>query len=100
MPRAAHGASAGGRPPRSAADGAPAPAAPPAAAPRHAAIRRIDVHTHIGPDGIPRALRLMDEWGIDGVVNLSGMYPGPPRNMLETQLGGGGQAAAAASRCS
>ena len=28
----------------------------------------------------------MDEWGIDGVVNLSGMYPGPPRNMLETQL--------------
>jgi hypothetical protein len=28
----------------------------------------------------------MDEWGIDGVVNLSGMYPGPPRGMLETQL--------------
>ena len=28
----------------------------------------------------------MDEWGIDGAVNLSGMYPGPPRNMLETQL--------------
>jgi hypothetical protein len=21
----------------------------------------------------------MNEWGIDGVVNLSGMYPGPPR---------------------
>ena len=38
------------------------------------------------PDGIPRALKLMDEWGIDGVVNLSGMYPGPPRHMLETQL--------------
>jgi predicted TIM-barrel fold metal-dependent hydrolase len=28
----------------------------------------------------------MDRWGIDGVVNLSGMYPGPPRQMLETQL--------------
>ena len=38
--------------------------------PRH--FHRIDVHTHIGPDGIGRAVRLMDEWGIDGVVNLSG----------------------------
>jgi predicted TIM-barrel fold metal-dependent hydrolase len=47
---------------------------------------RIDVHMHIAPDGIPRAVRLMDEWGIDGGINLSGMYPGPPRNMLETQL--------------
>jgi predicted TIM-barrel fold metal-dependent hydrolase len=47
---------------------------------------RIDTHTHVVPDGIPRALKLMDEWGIDGVVNLSGMYPGPPRHMLETQL--------------
>jgi predicted TIM-barrel fold metal-dependent hydrolase len=47
---------------------------------------RIDVHTHIGPDGIDRALALMDKWGIDGVVNLSGMYPGPPRFALETQI--------------
>jgi predicted TIM-barrel fold metal-dependent hydrolase len=47
---------------------------------------RIDTHTHITPDGVDRALKLMDEWGIDGVVNLSGMYPGPPRHMLETQL--------------
>jgi predicted TIM-barrel fold metal-dependent hydrolase len=47
---------------------------------------RIDVHTHVMPDAIPRALKLMDEWGIDGVVNLSGMYPGPPRHPLETQL--------------
>jgi predicted TIM-barrel fold metal-dependent hydrolase len=47
---------------------------------------RIDVHTHIGPDGIDRALALMDRWGIAGVVNLSGMYPGPPRGMLEMQL--------------
>jgi predicted TIM-barrel fold metal-dependent hydrolase len=47
---------------------------------------RIDTHTHVMPDGIPRALKMMDEWGIDGMVNLSGMYPGPPRHMLETQL--------------
>ena len=47
---------------------------------------RIDVHMHIGPDGIQRAVRLMDEWGIDGGINLSGMYPGPPRQMLEMQL--------------
>jgi len=66
-----------------AADGAPSPTRP-AAAPRR--YRRIDVHTHIGPDGIARAVRLMDEWGIDGVVNLSGMHPGPPRGLLEMQL--------------
>src|SRR5262245_37867118 len=77
-----------------AVDAAPAPAAAAAPPRRH---RRIDVHTHIGPDGIPRAVRLMNEWGIDGVVNLSGMYPGPPRGMLETQLAaaatGGGRIA-------
>ena len=66
-----------------ATDGAPSPAARTPAPRRY---RRIDVHTHIGPDGIPRAVRLMDEWGIDGAINLSGMYPGPPRQMLETQL--------------
>jgi predicted TIM-barrel fold metal-dependent hydrolase len=48
--------------------------------------RRIDVHMHISPDGIERALHLMDEWGISGGVNLSGMHPGPPRQALETQL--------------
>ena len=47
---------------------------------------RIDVHTHIAPDGVERAVRLMNEWGIDGMVNLSGMYPGPPHNALERQL--------------
>jgi predicted TIM-barrel fold metal-dependent hydrolase len=47
---------------------------------------RIDVHTHVMPDGISRAMKMMDEWGIDGMVNLSGMYPGGPRQMLETQL--------------
>jgi predicted TIM-barrel fold metal-dependent hydrolase len=47
---------------------------------------RIDMHMHISPFAIERAVALMDRWGIDGVVNLSGMYPGPPRNLLETQL--------------
>jgi predicted TIM-barrel fold metal-dependent hydrolase len=56
-----------------------------APAPR-ARFHRIDLHTHISPDGIDRAIKLMNEWGIDGAVNLSGMYPGPPRHALETQL--------------
>jgi predicted TIM-barrel fold metal-dependent hydrolase len=77
-----------------ASDGAPSQPAAPAEARR---FHRIDVHTHIGPDGIPRAVRLMDEWGIDGVVNLSGMHPGAPRGLLETQLAaaatGGGRIA-------
>src|SRR3954470_23507111 len=49
-------------------------------------LRRIDVHMHISPFGIERLTALLDRWGIDGVVNLSGMYPGPPRHVLETQL--------------
>ncbi len=55
-------------------------------APSGRRLPRIDVHMHISPTGIDRLLTLMDKWGIDGVVNLSGMYPGPPRNMLEMQL--------------
>jgi predicted TIM-barrel fold metal-dependent hydrolase len=51
-----------------------------------ARLPRIDVHMHISPFAIERAVALMDRWGIDGAVNLSGMYPGPPRRMLETQL--------------
>jgi predicted TIM-barrel fold metal-dependent hydrolase len=47
---------------------------------------RIDVHMHINPDAIDRALVLMDRWGIDGAINLSGMYPGPPLALLETQI--------------
>lgn len=72
-------------------DGGTRPGA--AAAPRPDAraarprLPRIDVHTHISPDAVGRALKLMDEWGIDGAVNLSGMYPGPPYNALELQLG-------------
>lgn len=52
-------------------------------APRFA---RIDVHTHISPEGVERALEIMQMWGIDGMVNLSGMTPGPPHHALETQL--------------
>ncbi len=77
MLAAAAGLAALGAPACRKSDGPPPPGA---------RFRRIDVHTHIGPDGIDRALALMDRWGIDGVVNLSGMYPGPPRRMLETQL--------------
>ncbi len=47
---------------------------------------RIDVHTHISPDGFERSLMVMSQWGIDGMVNLSGSFPGGPRHMLETQL--------------
>jgi hypothetical protein len=57
--------------------------AAPDAGPR---LPRLDVHMHVGPEGIDRLIKLMDRWGIDGAVNLSGMYPGPPRHMLETQL--------------
>lgn len=53
---------------------------------------KIDVHMHIGPDSIDRTIALIDKWGIAGVVNLSGMYPGPPRHMLETQLKAAAQA--------
>lgn len=60
-------------------------AAPDAAAPK-ARLPRIDVHMHISPTGLDRLSALMDRWGIDGVINLSGMYPGPPRHMLETQI--------------
>src|SRR5262245_3762011 len=82
-PGAAVAAGAGGSKAAAQAGGSNA-VPPPAVKPRR--FHRIDVHTHIGPNGIARAVRLMDEWGIDGVVNLSGMFPGPPRNMLETQL--------------
>jgi predicted TIM-barrel fold metal-dependent hydrolase len=62
----------------------PASAAPDAA-PTGKPLPRIDMHMHIGPNGIDRLIKLMDRWGIDGAINLSGMYPGP-RHMLETQL--------------
>ena len=40
--------------------------------PRLAAILKFDVHTHLSPDGLARALALFDANGIGRVVNLSG----------------------------
>lgn len=79
---AAAGCRGGGALPRSPSDAA-ATAGVPAAPTR---LPRIDVHMHINPDGVERAMKMMDEWGIDGGVNLSGMFPGPPYHALETQL--------------
>ncbi|MDX2023195.1 MAG: amidohydrolase family protein [Deltaproteobacteria bacterium] len=47
---------------------------------------RIDTHMHLDPRAVDRTLALMDRWGIDGAINLSGMHPGPPRHALEMQL--------------
>jgi predicted TIM-barrel fold metal-dependent hydrolase len=80
-------AALGGCRPRGGAPAAtPADAGPAAPAPAAHRIPRIDVHTHVMPSGVERASQMMREWGIDGMVNLSGMYPGPPRNLLELQL--------------
>lgn len=63
------------------------PAATPGTPPNPGArLPRIDVHMHISPFAVERALALMDKWGIDGVVNLSGMSPGPPHHLLEMQI--------------
>jgi len=87
--RATPARAADARPPEAreapAAPASPVPAPAPSPSPG-AALPKIDVHMHIGPDAIDRAVELMDRWGITGGINLSGMYPGPPRNMLETQL--------------
>lgn len=50
-----------------------APAAAPDAGPR---LRRVDVHQHVAPGAFPRARQLMDTWGIDVGVELSGGWPG------------------------
>jgi predicted TIM-barrel fold metal-dependent hydrolase len=38
--------------------------------------RKIDVHTHFSPDSADHMFALMNEYGIDTVVNLSGEVPG------------------------
>ena len=48
----------------------PAPSARPAERPWV-----IDVHVHLGPDGVDRLGRLIDRWKFDHVVNLSGGVP-------------------------
>lgn len=60
--------------------GGPAPPAIDAAPPRP---RRIDVHAHFGPSAAAHAIALMDAYGIDVIVNLSG---GAPGRGLEEQL--------------
>src|SRR5262249_29351104 len=65
------------------------PAPPPAPEPARiwngpgADIPKIDVHMHLGPEGVTHALALMDSWGIDHGINLSG---GSPGRGLEVQL--------------
>ncbi|MEM7676514.1 MAG: amidohydrolase family protein [Myxococcota bacterium] len=55
----------------------PRPTAP--APPR----RVVDTHVHFGPSDIDRLHQILDEVGIDWVVNLSGTWPGA---LLEAQL--------------
>lgn len=46
-------------------------------------LRVVDVHVHLAEDGVPRLRGLMQRYGFDHVVNLSG---GNPRRGLEEQL--------------
>jgi predicted TIM-barrel fold metal-dependent hydrolase len=46
-------------------------------------VRKIDVHTHLSLGGMPQLLPMLDEWGIDTVIDLSG---GPPGQGLEQHL--------------
>ncbi len=46
-------------------------------------MRKIDTHTHFGPAAAARTVQIMDHYGINTVVNLSG---GPPGKGLEEQL--------------
>jgi predicted TIM-barrel fold metal-dependent hydrolase len=55
------------------------PLAPPDAAssvavtlPKRSHVPRIDVHTHLSPFALDRTLAMMNTWGIDHMVNLSG----------------------------
>jgi predicted TIM-barrel fold metal-dependent hydrolase len=48
-----------------------------------ARLRKVDVHTHFGPDSAARTMKLLSDHGIDACVNLSGSYPG---DGLEEQL--------------
>jgi predicted TIM-barrel fold metal-dependent hydrolase len=65
--------------------------APPATptTPAFAPIPKFDVHTHLGPDGIGRALSIFEQNGIAGAVNLSGGSNAPT---LSRQLAAAGQA--------
>lgn len=51
--------------------------------PNKGTLRKIDVHAHFSPEATSRAIALMDHYGLDAVVNLSG---GAPGRGLEEQL--------------
>jgi predicted TIM-barrel fold metal-dependent hydrolase len=87
--RASEGGARGGTPSATLPDAAPRAStvvAEPSPRPTGHDLPKLDVHMHIGVDAIPRALELMNRWGIAGGVNLSGMFPGPPHQALEQQL--------------
>jgi predicted TIM-barrel fold metal-dependent hydrolase len=46
-------------------------------------LKKIDVHTHLTPGTLAQLVPMMDAWGIDKVVDLSG---GPPGEGLELHL--------------
>ncbi|MCC6336336.1 MAG: amidohydrolase family protein [Myxococcales bacterium] len=48
----------------------------PAAADAGPRFRKVDAHVHVEPSAVPRLVSLMDAWGIDVAVNLSGGWPG------------------------
>lgn len=50
--------------------------ATPAAADAGPRYRKVDAHVHVAPANVPRLVALMDAWGIDVAVNLSGGWPG------------------------
>jgi predicted TIM-barrel fold metal-dependent hydrolase len=49
---------------------------PPAAVDAGIRFHKLDLHVHASPRAVPRLLRLMEERGLDLVVNLSGGWPG------------------------
>lgn len=51
----------------------------------------VDVHVHLGPDGVERLGRLMQRWQFDHVVNLSGGTPGRglPEQLAAARASGG-----------
>ncbi len=65
------------------AGAAPASAAPASAAPSHERLTVVDMHVHLSSGGGERLIKLMDRYGFDHVINLSG---GTPLRGLSEQL--------------
>ncbi len=51
----------------------------------------VDVHVHLSASGVARLERLMEKWGFDHVVNLSGGHPlrGLPEQVVAARRSGG-----------